>query len=750
MAQWHIFAILLFCFIASISGNSKSNAELPFMDYTLPWEERVDDLVKRLTSEEIMYQLAFAGHVPFGPAPAISRLGIKPYTWDTECERGDVGAGPATSFPENIGLGASFSRSLNYRIAEATALEVRAKYNDYIQHGSYQDHQGLSCYMGTSNIMRDSRWGRNQETNGEDPYLTGSIGSAFVQGLQGNDKNLRYIRTSACPKHLAVYSGPEDIPYFRYNFTVSPTQRDLHTSYLPMFRQMVQAGAYSIMCTYTSLYGVPTCVNKFLLTDILRDEWNFKGFVVSDSGALLGVLNAHFYVPTKEDVAAVGINAGCNQELASPNQDKPPYLYIMDAVNAGKINESLLRERVWPLFYTRMRLGEFDPPEMNPYRNLNISIIQSSAQRDLSLEAAMKTFVLLKNNGLLPLKQNKYDKIAVVGPFANTTGTLYGNYAPDMNLAFTYSVLAGVKELASQSNFAAGCSDTVCDHYNGTEIQQAVTGVDMVFIAMGTGVAIEVEGHDRTSLELPNYQPQLIKDVVSAAGSASIVLLLFNGGPVNITWADENDAIDAIMECWFPAQETGIAIKKVLLNDGAGSVPAARLPYTWLTSADQLPPMADYSMKGRTYRYYEGESLYPFGYGLSYTTFNYKHMEYSSEVLAGINVQGTVIIENTGDYDADEVVQVYISWINATQETPNIQLVDFDRIFIRSHSTMSYDFTISPENMAVWVDDKGWIVESGNVNLWVGGQQPNQKKQIPSNILQGSFSVVGSKFLGFY
>ncbi|XP_067673888.1 uncharacterized protein [Haliotis asinina] len=726
---------------------SQGLTDFPFRNTSLSWSDRVDDLVGRLSLEEIQYQMARGGAAKDG-TPAIPRLGIKPYSWNTECLRGDAEAGNATGFPQALGLAASFSPLLVFQIAEATGVEVRAKFNNFSGDGVYGTHKGVSCFSPVINIVRDPRWGRIQETYGEDPFLTSILATSFIQGLQGNDT--RYVRANAGCKHFTAYDGPEDIPISRLKFDAKVSERDLRTTFLPAFRACVNAGTYSIMCSYNSMNGVPTCASKQLLNDILREEWGFTGYVVSDENAIENVQRGHHYADNYVDVAADCVNAGCNLELAGP-EDNLAYFSIVDAISQGKLTEGKVRDMVKPLFYTRMRLGEFDPPEMNPYSKLDLSVIESEAHQMLAIDAAMKTFVLLKNEGpVLPLKQDTFDRIAVVGPMANNSYLLFGNYAPNTVPKFVQTPLQGLHKLAQSVNYASGCNDTACKQYDAVSIKTAVAMTEVIFVCLGTGRTIESESRDRYNISLPGYQLQLLQDVAANRNGTPVILLLFNAGALNMTWADQSADIAAIMECFFPAQATGEALRRVMINEGPGSNPAGRLPATWPASEDQIFNITDYSMEGKTYRYFKGDPLYPYGYGLSYTQFSYVFLESPITITAGQDLHGMATVFNTGNIDGDEVIQVYIQWMNATQPTPKLQLAWFDRVTIPANREMNVNFTVSVQSMAIWVDSTGWAVEEGQMTLYVGGQQPNQKKQTRSNVLHTNFNIVGSKFLGRY
>ncbi|KAK7108534.1 uncharacterized protein [Littorina saxatilis] len=586
-----------------------------------------------------------------------------------------------------------------------------------------------------------------QETYGEDPYLSGVYATAYIQGLQGNDT--RYVRASGGCKHFDAYGGPESNPVSRMVFNAQVSERDWRTTFLPAFRMCVEAGTYNIMCSYNSVNGIPACASRELLTDILRGEWGFKGYVVSDSFALHIVISPHKYVNNSVDAAAACVNAGCNLELGG--RDDPVFMSIVDAVNQNKTTEAQVRDLVKPLFYTRMRLGEFDPPEMNPYSKLSTADVLTPEHKALAVEAAMKSFVLLKNiNGILPLKMK--GTIGVVGPMADNAVQIFGDYAAQPPRKDVTTPLEGLSAMATKTLYASGCNDTNCNVYNSSAVLKAISGTDINFVVLGTGQAVEREGHDRADTELPGQQKALLQDVINNSPlHVPIILLLFNAGPVNISFAHHDPRVSAILECFFPAQATGEALRHVLLNDVEGAVPAGRLPYTWPLLASQIPPMVNYSMQGRTYRYFEGEPLYPFGYGLSYSIFQYMDINLPDQITAGEMAKGFFTLVNNGHYVADEVTQIYISWSTATVPSPQLQLVWFNRTSAvpTGGEIVQIDFEINPKSFAVLHSD-GWYIEQGTVDVYLGGQQPNQNIGVRSNVLHTSLNIVGTKFLGKY
>ncbi|XP_015264217.1 PREDICTED: beta-xylosidase/alpha-L-arabinofuranosidase 2-like [Gekko japonicus] len=737
MVLLRIAALLL------LAGLSKGE-DFPFKDPTLPWEKRLDDLVNRLTLEEMVLQMSRGGSKNNGPAPPIERLGIGPYNWNTECLHGDGFApGWATAFPQSLGLAASFSPELIHRVANATATEVRAKHNHFVSLGYYGDHTGLSCFSPVLNIMRHPLWGRNQETYGEDPFLTSQLAVAFVTGLQGDHP--RYVKASAGCKHFDVHGGPENIPVSRLQFNAKVAERDWRMTFLPQFEACVHAGTFSFMCSYNRINGIPACANKKLLTDILRKEWGFNGYVVSDEGAVELIMVGHLYTHSFLETAIVSVNAGCNLEL-SYGMRRNVFTHIPEAVAKGNITLEMIKDRIRPLFLTRMRLGEFDPPTMNPYNALGLKDIQTEAHRQLALDAAIQSFVLLKNNhGTLPLKAKEIfgKKLAVVGPFADNQMILFGDYAPVPEPQYIYTPRRGLAMISAHVNFAAGCAFPKCDHYSVAEVKSAVEGADIVVVCLGTGIDLEMEANDRKDLALPGHQLQLLQDTVALADGRPVILLLFNACPIDISWAKSHDGVGAILACSFPAQATGLAIAKVLVG-AEGSSPAGRLPATWPAGMHQVPPMENYTMAGRTYRYYGDEApLYPFGYGLSFTTFHYSDLVTSTSVvpICG-NLSVSVIVENTGTRDGDEVVQLYLRWGNASVPVPRWQLVGFRRVAVPMGHAVKVPFQLTYQQRAVWLGQ--WLLEPGSFTLFAGGQQPSQETRVPSNILQADFTVAGS------
>jgi len=711
--------------------------QFPFQDVSLPWDKRVDDLVHRLTLEELVNDtMALYGRPPVG----VPRLGIQPYQLITECLHGYVGKN-ATAFPQALGLAAAFSRELLFNISTAISYEVRAFYNEDRKRGIY-GRNGLSCFSPVINIMRHPLWGRNQETYGEDPFLSGELVSEYVKGLQGDDA--RYVRANAGCKHFDAHGGPENIPVSRHEFDAKVSERDLRMTFLPQFKSCIKAGSYNVMCSYNSVNGVPACANKKLLTDVLRNEWGFLGFVISDDQAIEFIVEHHKYVKTLEEAAAASIKAGCNVELGDGSRKHLAYAAIPSAIQKGLLSADEFLESMKPVYYTRMRLGEFDPAQMNPFSSIDMSMVLSPAHHEQAIQAASMSFVLLKNiKGYLPFKK-QFSRLAIVGPMADNAEELLGGYSASPDRRFVSTPLDGLKQLGKTGAYASGCDNARCLNYDGDSVRTAVKGASFIIVCLGTGSSVEGESNDRTELALPGKQLQLLKDSIFYSREAPLLLLVFSGGPVDLTFAHESPEVDAIIQCYFPGQATGTALYRTLTATGPHSIPAGRLPSTWPAQLHQVAPITDYNMThSQTYRYFYEDPLYPFGYGLSYSKFHYDNVSVEpSTVKAGDSVTVTVEVNNKGPYDAEEVVQVYLAWTTSKVPVPKWTLVGFERPFIKVNTPVTLSFTVTSEQMAVWMDDKtGFAIQPGSMTVYIGGQQPNQRVNVGSNHLQANFTI---------
>lgn len=697
----------------------------------LPFEERVTDLVSRMTLDEKISQMVHH-------APAIERLGIPAYNWWNECLHGVGRAGIATVFPQAIGMASTWNVELMTEIAVAIANEGRAKYHQALREGFHGQYHGLTFWTPNINIFRDPRWGRGQETYGECPYLTARLGVAMVKGLQGDDP--KYLKTVATPKHYAVHSGPE---HDRHHFDVDVPERDLWDTYLPAFKATVQEGqAYSVMSAYQRFRGEPCSSSTLLLQDILRDEWGFEGFVVSDCGAIRDIFENHRVVDTAEEAAARAVIAGCELNCGET------YNMLKGALEQNLIDEVTIDRAVRQLFLARFKLGMFDPPECVPFAQIPYEVNDCPTHRELALRTARESIILLKNDGLLPLDKTHLKTIAVIGPNADSVDALLGNYSGIPAQPIT--PLAGIRKKVEPDVdvlYVKGCNIVnkileIRDRNYNEQFASALTiarRADVVIMVMGLSQALEGENGqmenvgdgqssqgDRQGLDLPAVQEELLK-AIHALGKP-VVLVLMNGSPISVNWADEH--IPAIVEAWYPGQAGGTALADVLFGDYN---PAGRLPITFYKSDTQLPPIADYEMaKGRTYRYFKDEPLYPFGYGLSYTTFTYGDLQMTPQQDIGQPLEISVTVRNTGQCAGDEVVQVYMRHLEAPVIVPIHQLAGFARIHLQPDEAQTVHFTLKPEQFSFVTEAGQRFVTSGRFSIAAGGGQPGYSDCIVS------------------
>ena len=867
--------ILIFALLTGIGAKALAQYDYPFQNPDLALEERIDDLLSRLTIEEKIGQLLYN-------SPAIDRLSIPKYNWWNECLHGVARAGYATVFPQSISIAASWDKKLIRDVASVISDEARAKHYEYIRRGQRDIYQGLTFWSPNINIFRDPRWGRGHETYGEDPYLTGQMGKEFVMGLQGGDSD--YFKVIATAKHYAVHSGPEPL---RHEFDANISERDLRETYLPAFRTLVvDAGVYSIMGAYNRFRGEACCASAELL-GILRNEWGFEGYVVSDCGAIRDIWKYHKVVPDAPAAAALAVKCGCDLNCGVT------YKSLGEAYEKGLIDEKEIDTSTRRLLRARFKLGMFDPPERVEYAQIPFSVNDNPAHGHLARKAARESIVLLKNeNNTLPLSK-LLKTIAVIGPNADDVQSLWGNYNGIPSHPIT--VLQGIKnklepkasvlyaqgsplaegipelepipsvyfvtrdgkqgldaEYFDNNNFEGDPVFTQVDDnidfnwdidtpdprlkmgeysvrwtgyltapktgtyqlvgwakpyikitYNGNEVaggefrhspridplvvsleagkryeiqagykniygnaivklkwvvpqnnilEEAVETAqkaDVVILALGLNERLEGEemkieldgfsGGDRTHLKLPGVQRELMEAI--AATGKPIVLVLINGSALAINWAAEN--VPAILTAGYPGQQGGNAIADVLFGDYN---PAGRLPVTYYKSVEQLPPFEDYNMKGRTYRYFEGEPLYPFGYGLSYTTFTYSNLMCPKK--AGINesVKVSVDVTNTGNRDGDEVIELYITDEKASTSRPIRQLEGFQRTFLKKGETKTIDFVLEPRQLSMIGKKDKQVIEPGWFSISVGGKQPGfegRANAATTSTVAGRFKVVG-------
>jgi len=843
-----------------------------YLNPSLPIDQRADDLVSRMTLEEKASQLV-------NQSRAIPRLNVPAYDWWSEALHG-VAFGIATVFPEPIGLAATFDTNLIHEMAIAIGTEARAKHNMAVRAGRRSIMEGLDFWAPNLNIFRDPRWGRGQETYGEDPFLTARMGVAYVTGMQGDDP--RYLRVISTPKHFAVHSGPEPV---RHSIDVKVSKHDEEDTYLPAFRAAVVEGkAWSVMCAYNRVNGQPACGNQFLLQDQLRDQWKFQGYVVSDCGAVEDIESGHQYVKTPAETAAVALKAGMDNECAdffARVPDNSDYVKYLDAVKQGLLTERGIDLAVKRLIGARMALGVFDPPSLVKYAQTPDSENDSEPHRALALEAARQSMVLLKNDGTLPLSAGA-QRIAVVGPLADQIRPLEGNYNgtpsrattaldgirkqfpsatvvyepgtnflrppilipadafrtedgtpgitveffkgtkpagipvltridPDVNLGLgSHVTLPGIEQFSvrwrgwltapesgtwtiglegarnrlylDRKLIVDGSSSAWPQKKTATlklakghkyallleespekglvqklswqrqipkPLERAVNAANNADVTIAVvGLTSDLEGEemdvdlpgfkggDRTSLDLPSEEDELLK-AVHATGKPLIVALM-NGSALSVNWAAAN--ANAIVEAWYPGEEGGAALAETL--SGANN-PAGRLPVTFYKSVDQLPDFTNYSMTDRTYRYFRGQPLFPFGFGLSYSRFEYSNVKLSgATVSAGEPLTVDVDVKNASERAGDEVVQVYLSF-PPVPGAPIRALRGFERIHVAPNATRHVQLTLQPRDLSL-VDEAGdRLIAPGLYHLSVGGGQPGASAPVANT----EFTITGEQKL---
>ena len=705
---------------------------LPYMNTAFSFEERVNDLVSRMTPEEKISQMLHA-------SPEIKRLGIPKYDWWNECLHGVARAGIATVFPQAIGLAATFNDELIFKTAQAISDEGRAKYHKAINQGFRESYYGINFWSPNVNIFRDPRWGRGHETYGEDPYLTSRIGVAYVKGIQGDDK--KYMKAAACAKHFAVHSGPEAL---RHTFDAVVSEKDLRETYLPAFKALVkEAKAESVMGAYNRTLGEPCCASKRLLTDILRNEWGFMGHVVSDCHAIHDIYQHHKYTKTAAEAAALSTKNGCDLNCCcSTDECSESDKGLQKALEYAILEGGFIDRSVKRLFMTRFKLGMFDPDKDVKYSKIPYSVVDSPKHRALALETARQSMVLLKNDGILPLKKVK--SIGVVGPNADDIECLLGNYNGSPSKWVT--PLDGIKKMAGKNvdvKYMQGCKikDKYTDHLNA--LTDTFRDVDVIMAFLGLNPQIEGEegagDGDRADISLSGAQTLVLK-TICAIGKPVVVVLL-NGSSVSFDVNQKN--IKAVVEAWYPGEEGGTAIAEVLFGKYN---PAGRLPVTFYKSTEDLPDFRDYRMENRTYRYFKGEPLFPFGFGLSYTKFTYSKLKFKKNIASGEPLTVSVEVKNSGTMDGDEVVQVYVTVPPAVDGVPLRSLVGMKRIHLKKKAKRTVEFTILPEQLGSYALDGSFKQVSGMYTLYAGGVQPGYEKMAKTTgLLKGNLALVNVK-----
>jgi len=689
-------------------------APLPFLDPDLPLARRVDDLVARLTLPEKINQLLHENN-------AVERLGVPAYNWWNEACHGVGRNGRATIFPQVIGLAATWDRALVRQVAGIIADEARAKHHAALAAGRRGQYQGLTFWTPNVNIFRDPRWGRGQETFGEDPHLTGALGTAMVRGLQGDHPH--YLKTAACAKHFAVHSGPEQA---RHGFDAQPTPKDLHETYLPAFEQLVRAGVEAVMGAYNRVLGEPACGSKLLLGEILRKRWGFTGHVVSDCGAIDDFHQHHRVTKDAAASAALAVKNGCDLNCGCTYHD------LVVAVRQGLITEAEIETALRRLLATKFKLGLFDPPARVPWSGTLPAIIDSPAHRALAREAAAASIVLLKNNGVLPLRRD-HESLLVTGPTAASTTALLGNYfGISPRLVTIVEGITGRVTEGCRVVYRTGCplSSPMSPGVNYTystaaenEITVAVLGLDPSLEGEEGDTVASPTGGDRDTIELPPVQRDFLVELRQHA--KKLVVVLTGGGALAVP--EVHELADAVLQVWYPGCEGGHAVADVLFGEVN---PSGKLPVTVPRRTADLPPFEDYHLRGRTYRFTGIEPLYPFGFGLSYGQLAYGALQLSAAKLAGdqeVTVRTT--LANAGTHPVNEAVQCYVQPPRDFPDAPLATLVDFQKITVPARSSVEVSFRL-PAAAFAQVDAAGRRVRApGRHRIVVGSASPGPRAQ---------------------
>ena len=680
------------------------------------FKEQAKALVAKMDLLEKASQLRY-------DAPAIKRLGIPTYNWWNEALHGVARAGVATVFPQAIGMAAMFDEETIKEVADVIATEGRAKYNALSQKEDRDIYKGMTFWAPNINIFRDPRWGRGHETYGEDPYLTSRLGVAFIKALQG-DESKPYWKAAACAKHFAVHSGPEEE---RHHFDAVVSKKDLYETYLPAFEAAVKEGKVAgVMGAYNRVNGEVACGSKTLLVDILKKEWGFDGYIVSDCWAIRDFHTEHMVTRTATESAALAINNGC--ELNCGNT----YLHIMQAYNEGLVSEETITKAAEKLMEIRMKLGLFD--EDCEYNEIPYEVNDCKEHNDLALEVARRSMVLLKNKGVLPLRLEKIKSIGVIGPTANNRTVLEGNYngTPSRYTTFVEGIQDYVGDRA-RIYYSEGChlfknamSNLSWEDDRLAEAVIVAEQSDVVILCLGLDSTIEGEqgdtgnafaGGDKISLNLIGKQQQLLEKVV-AVGKPTI-LVLSTGSAMAINFADEH--CDGIIETWYPGAHGGKALAQLLFGEYS---PSGKLPVTFYRTTEELPDFTDYSMKGRTYRYMENEALYPFGYGLSYGKVLLKDVETQMD---GETCKVKVKAINDTGWTMDEVIEVYIKDMESMYAVPNFNLCAFKAIHLAPYESVEVTLTIGEKAFTI-VNEEGKRYRASNYfKLFIGTNAPDSR-----------------------
>ncbi len=661
--------------------------------------ERAEDIVSKMSVQEQAEQLKY-------DAPAIERLGLSAYNWWNEGLHGVARAGTATMFPQAVGLAAMFDDDLMYDVGSVIGDEARAKYNEFTKHGDHDIYKGLTLWAPNVNIFRDPRWGRGQETYGEDPFLTSRLGTEFVKGMQGDSD---VIKAAACAKHFAVHSGPEAV---RHEFDAEVSAKDLEETYLPAFEALVKdAKVEGVMGAYNRVNGEASCASRFLQSKL--DKWGFDGYFVSDCWAIRDFHTHHGLTKSAEESAALALKTGCDLNCGNT------YLHILIALQEGLISEDDIRKACVQLMKTRIRLGMLD--DATEYDAIPYSVVASNENKALSLECAEKSMVLLKNDGILPLNRDNIETIAVIGPNADSRAALEGNYNGTADRYITF--LEGIQDAFDGRVIYAQGSQLYKDRSSGltlpddriAEAETAAEQADVVILCVGLDATIEGEegdtgnefsSGDKADLRLPAAQRRLVKSII--AKNKPLIIVTAAGSAINVE-ADCN----ALIHAWYPGQFGGMALADIIFGDVS---PSGKLPVTFYENADELPDFCDYSMKNRTYRYAQGNILYPFGYGLTYSKFECSDLEYS-------NGTASVTVTNIGDRETEDVVEFYIK-DTSPDAVPNHSLCGFKRVSLDAGESTIVSVRIERRAFEAVAEDGTRRIEGKEFTLSAGTCQP--------------------------
>lgn len=721
--------LLLLTLLSIMLSSFAQNDERPWLNTSLPIEERAELMVNALTVPEKISQL-------LDISPAIPRLGIPEYNWWNECLHGVARNGRSTVFPQAIGLGATFDEQLIENIATAISDEARAKFNIAIANENRSRYAGLTFWSPNVNIFRDPRWGRGQETYGEDPYLTSRIGVSFVKGIQGDHP--KYLKAAACAKHYVVHSGPEGL---RHRFDAVVSKKDLWETYMPAFKALVtEAKVEGVMGAYNRTNGESCSGSRYLLTDVLKDQWGFDGYIVSDCGAVQDIYRDHKIVKTPEEAAALSLKSGLQLNCGST------FWKLDKALEQGLITEKDIDDALIQLAKTRFRLGLFDPVEDNPYNKISPDVVGCDKHVQLALEAAQKSIVMVKNKNVLPLDKN-IKTLFVTGPSAATAEVLLGNYFGITNN--TVNILDGIASkvsLGTSINYKYGQMpfrknlnpiDWTTGEAKSADACIAVMGVSGLWEGEeGEAVASANKG-DHTNAKLPQAQIDFLKKI-KKDGKNPLIVVLTGGFPMSIP--EVYELADAVIYCWYPGQQGGQAVADVIFGDVS---PTGRLPFTIPVDVEKLPAYDDYSLQGRTYRYMNDNVLFPFGYGLTYGNISYDKVTVAdSKIKKSESIQMVAQISNNAKSTAEEVVQVYLS--QPGELAPNMKLVAFKRISLNAGETKDVEFVLNTTALQQVNEEGESYVEKGEYTVFVGGSSPLKSVATPNpekNISKSTFTV---------